>query len=137
MTLDTKEKKSLSDIRMEKALEFLQDASDNFGRGRFRTSTNRAYYAVLNAARSLLILEGLNPETHDGIITMLSLHFIKKDLLSVEIVKSYKILLARRTDVDYGDFDSITDEEAGHSVAMARNAIDTIELLRRRLIGEM
>jgi len=68
---------------------------------------------------------------------MLSLHFIKKDLLSVEIVKSYKILLARRTDVDYGDFDSITDEEAGHSVAMARNAIDTIELLRRRLIGEM
>lgn len=137
MTLDINEKKSLSDIRMEKAREFLQDAADNFERGRFRTSANRAYYAVLNAARSLLIVEGLNPETHDGIITMLSLHFIKKDLLPVEIVKSYKILLARRTDVDYGDFDSLTGDEAGHSVALARTAIDTIDVLRRRLIGEM
>jgi uncharacterized protein (UPF0332 family) len=137
VTLDTKEKKSLSEIRMEKAREFFQDAADNYGRGRFRTSVNRAYYAVLNAARSLLIIEGLNPETHDGIITMMSLHFIKKDLLPVEIVKSYKILLARRTDVDYGDFDAITGDEAEHSVALARTTIDTIDVLRRRLIDEM
>ncbi|OPZ35166.1 MAG: hypothetical protein BWY96_02874 [Spirochaetes bacterium ADurb.BinA120] len=32
---------------------------------------------------------------------------------------------------------TVLNDEAGHSEAIARNAIDTIELLRRRLIGEM
>jgi len=66
----------------------------------------------------------------------MSLHFVRKDRLPVEIVKSYKTLPARRTDVDYGDFDAITGDEAERSVALARTAIDTIDVLRRRLIDE-
>jgi uncharacterized protein (UPF0332 family) len=38
----------------------------------------------LNAARALLILEGVNPETREGVITMLSLRFAKPGLLSGE-----------------------------------------------------
>jgi len=41
--------------------------------GRHRTSVNRAYYAALNAVRAILILEGVNPETHEGAVTLLSL----------------------------------------------------------------
>jgi uncharacterized protein (UPF0332 family) len=135
MTLDRQDKKTLSDIRMEKAREFLGDAEKNFKEGRFRTSINRSYYSVMNGARSLLILEGLNPETHDGVVTLLSLHFIKKGLLPVEMIKIYKILLSRRTDVDYGDFDAIGSEETEDSVASAAKAIEMIEVLRKQLIG--
>ena len=137
MTLEPSEKKALSNIRMDKAREFRQDAGDNFANGRYRTSVNRAYYAVLNAARSLLILEGLNPETHDGVITLLSLHFIKKELLSPELIKIFKTLLSRRTDVDYGDFDAIDKDEAENSISISEKAIKMIGELREKLIKEL
>jgi uncharacterized protein (UPF0332 family) len=63
----------------------------------------------LNAVRAILILEGSNPESHEGAVTLLSLKFIKQGVLPTEIVKKFKILLSRRTDVDYGDFDTIDE----------------------------
>ncbi len=47
LQLEPKDKKSLSHIRMEKALEFLKDARSNFKEFRFKTSVNRSYYAAL------------------------------------------------------------------------------------------
>ncbi|MBI4618745.1 MAG: nucleotidyltransferase domain-containing protein [Desulfobacterales bacterium] len=49
----------------------------------YKTAINRSYYSVLNAARAILILEGANPETHEGVVTMLSLRFIKIGILEV------------------------------------------------------
>lgn len=135
MTLDMEGKKALSEIRMAKAKEFLEDARINLQEGRYRTSVNRSYYAAMNAVRALLILEGSNPETHEGIITMLSLKFIKPGLLSVDLVKKFKTLLARRTDVDYGDFDAIDAPDAEDSLKTAEEIIRMIEGERRRLIG--
>ncbi len=66
MILETKDKNSLSDARIDKAKEFLSDAHAIFNERRYRSSINRAYHAALNAARSLLILEGSNPETREG-----------------------------------------------------------------------
>ncbi len=134
MTLNTEEKKALSEIRMQKALEFLDDAKSNLDNKRFRTSVNRSCYAALNALRSLLILEGANPETHDEVVTMLSLRFIKTGVLPVEIVKNFKTLLSRRTDVDYGDFDTINEDEAKESYTIASSIIDTVNITRQKLV---
>jgi len=64
---------------------------------------NRSYYAVLSASRALLILKGVDPATHSGCKTMLSMHFVKPGLLSRDMLEDFKILLAMRTDLDYGD----------------------------------
>ena len=79
MILETRDKRVISDTRMEKAREFLLDARATFEERRYRTSVNRAYYAALNAVRAILILEGANPETHDGAVTLLSLRFVKTE----------------------------------------------------------
>jgi uncharacterized protein (UPF0332 family) len=100
---------------MAKAKEFLADGRATFDGGRYRTSVNRAYYAALNAVRAILILEGANPETHEGAVTLLSLRFVKTRILPVDIVKKFKILLSRRTDV----------------------IIETIDQVRKRLISEL
>lgn len=89
---------------MAKARQFLEDARANLAEGRHKTAINRSYYAAFNDARSILILEGANPETHEGVITMLSLRLVKPGLLPVDVVKDFKVLLSRRTDADYGDF---------------------------------
>ena len=112
MILEIKDKQVLSDARMEKAREFLADARATYDDKRYRTSVNRAYYAALNAVRAILILEGANPETHDGAVTLLSLRFVKTGVLPVDVVKKFKVLLSRRTDVDYGDFDTTGVTEA-------------------------
>lgn len=137
MTLSIEDKKTLSELRIKKAYEFLDDAKANLDEGRLRTAINRAYYAVLNAARALLILEGSNPETHEGIITMLSLRFIKPGLLPVQLIKNYKRLLSSRTDIDYGDFDTVTTEEAEDAIRVAEETIKDMDSLRKRLLDEI
>ena len=134
MTLSWADKKILSQVRMTKANEFLEDAKGNYREGRFKTSINRSYYALLAAARSILILEGSNPETHEGAITMLSLKFIKTERLSVETVKKFKLLFSRRADADYGDFDSVDAAEAEGAIHIAGEAMEDIERVRMALL---
>ncbi len=70
-------------------------------------------------------------------MTTLSLRFIKNELLPVRIVKSFKILLTRRSDADYGDFAVIDREDAEDSVVKAEEILDQIDVLRKRLADEL
>lgn len=115
----------------------MEDARANYNEGRYKTSVNRSYYAALNAVRSILILEGVNPETHEGVITMLSLRFIKPALLQVEVIKKFKTLLSRRTDVDYGDFETINAAEAEDSLRIAQEMIGSIDKVRIGMIRDL
>mgnify|MGYP006309821651 CR=1 FL=1 len=137
MKLSSEDKKNLSTVRFDKAEEFLDDARANLQESRSKTAVNRSYYAVLNAVRSLLILEGVNPETHSGALTTLCLRFIKPGLLPTQVVKDMKLLLSRRADVDYGDFESIDIEEAEDSVKKAEKLLEQIDTVRRKLIAEL
>ena len=105
MTLSLDDKKTLSDVRFAKAREALADARANPGYERPNTAVNRSYYAALSAVRALLILDGVNPDSHGGAVTTLGLRFIRTKLLPVSIANDFKTLMARRTDGDYGDFD--------------------------------
>ncbi|MBU2228270.1 MAG: HEPN domain-containing protein [Proteobacteria bacterium] len=134
MTLSWADKKMLSQARMAKAREFLEDAKGNFREGRVKTSINRSYYALLAAVRSILILHGSNPETHEGAVTMLSLKFVKTELLPVETVKTFKLLFSRRADADYGDFDSTDAADAEEAIRLADEAVEEIERLRTALL---
>jgi uncharacterized protein (UPF0332 family) len=133
MTRGIHEKKSLSETRMEKAREFLDDAVESFSRGRYRTAVNRAYYAVHSAARSLLILEGLDPESHDETITLLDLNYAGNGRLPGALIAAFRSLLTRRIEADYGDFDETGREIAEDSVSAAGEAVARIDALRRKL----
>jgi len=134
MTLSWTDKKMLSQTRMVKAREFLEDAKGNFREGRVKTSINRSYYALLAAARSILILHGANTETHEGAVTMLCLKFVKTELLPIETVKTFKLLFSRRIDADYGDFDSADAADAEEAIHLASEAVEEIERLRTTLL---
>ena len=134
MTLEPQDKRSLSDVRMAKALEFLKDARANLREGRHKTAINRSYYAALSAVRSILTLEGANPETHEGAVTLLSLRLVKPGLLPIDIVKNFKLLLSRRTDVDYGDFDTIDKADAEDAIRIVEDMIGTLEKARKALL---
>jgi uncharacterized protein (UPF0332 family) len=134
MNLDIKDKKALSDIRSKKAFAYLDDAEANLKESRYGTSVNRSYYAVLNAARALLVLEGVNPLSHNGVMTMLSLRFVQTGLLPKTMIRNFKVLLSRRTDVDYGDFEWVDAADAEDSFQVAKETIGELEKVRKSLM---
>ncbi len=135
--LSAEEKITLSDLRAEKGREALSDAINNFNAGMYKTSVNRSYYAVLHSTRSLLILKGIDPSRHDGVKTMLGLHFIRTNLLPKEMIEIFKELMVLRTDVDYGDMEFIGKDEAEKALSRAKRFVEIVEALRKDMIKEL
>jgi uncharacterized protein (UPF0332 family) len=50
--------------------------------GFHNAAVSRAYYAAFHCALALLILKGLEPKTHRGVIQLLQLHYVETGALS-------------------------------------------------------
>jgi hypothetical protein len=135
MTLSLEEKIELSNYRMEKAKKILSDAELLFESGSYESAANRAYYAMFSAVKSLLILRGIDPETHEGAKTMFSKEFIRTGILGKEYGEYFRNLQSRRLDSDYGDYVDIGNEEAGDSVKKARRFIEVADQYRIKVIS--
>lgn len=70
----------------------------------FNAAINRLYYACFYAATGLLISRGIDAGTHNGVKTMLSFHFVRTNLLSLEHGSTYSSLFDKRHSGDYEDF---------------------------------
>lgn len=136
MTLNKDDKKDLAKYRLEKADVFLNDAKTLLDASSYGSSANRSYYAMLTAARSLLILRGINADTHEGVKTMISREFIKTGLFPKEMGEIFRNLQARRVDSDYGDYVEITDEEARDSLAKAERFVSEVKRVSHSILEE-
>ncbi len=135
--LSIKEKVTLSDTRSIKSKEMLSDAVKSLKQVMYKTSINRSYYTVLHSARSLLILKGIDPIRHDGVKTMMSMHFIRENILPKEVIKIFKNLLSLRSDVDYGDFEVVEKSDAENAIKQAKRFFEIVESARKQLIKEL
>ncbi|NOZ69233.1 MAG: HEPN domain-containing protein [Deferribacteres bacterium] len=137
MTLKIEDKIELARYRIEKAKRFIQDSSNLLGTKSYESSVNRSYYAVLTASRALLTLRGIDPETHEGVKTMLSKEFIRTGLLPKEFGETFRSIQARRIDSDYGDYIEIGYDEAGDSLKRAEDFVEKAEELLEKAIDEV
>ena len=64
-------------FRIENAESTLAESLEQIANGYYNTAVNRMYYACYYAASALLITKSVVTKTHDGVLQMLSLHFIK------------------------------------------------------------
>lgn len=137
MSLSIRDKIEISRYRIEKSQRLLQDSLNLFNAGSYESSINRSYYAVLAASRSLLILRGFDPETHEGIKTMLSKEFIKTGLLPKGFGETFRSIQARRVDSDYGDYVEIGIDEASDSLKKAQEFVKKAEDLQNNMIKDL
>jgi len=118
----------------------LSDASKTLEMGLYKTAVNRSYYAALHAARSLLILKGPDPVTHEGTIRVLSLDFVgqisfqRTNILPRKFIKILKGLLSMRADVDYCDMTSVDESDARDAMADAGLFVEEVDRIRKRII---
>ena len=137
MTLTVKDKIELSQYRLQKAKRLLQDAVKLFNSNSYESSVNRSYYAVLTASKSLLILRGIDPETHEGVKTMLSKEFIRTGILPKESGETFRSIQARRIDSDYGDYVEIGADEASDSLKRAEEFVQNAGKVSNRITEEL
>ncbi|HIY87852.1 MAG TPA: HEPN domain-containing protein [Candidatus Bacteroides pullicola] len=102
--LDEESKKALVAYRLERAYSTLKEADVMRREGFYNATVNRLYYACYYAAVALLLKNDIQTQTHNGVKTMLGLHFVSTGKLSVRMGKTFGTLFEKRHSGDYDDF---------------------------------
>ncbi len=128
MTQDNRRTNAASDLRA--AGEALRAAEALLALGLLRDAVSRAYYAAFHAMRALVLLEGYEPKTHAGLLTLFAQHVVAPGRLEAR----YNLLAARlaayRNASDYAfEFDMPADEVRAEIVAVRELVERTRQLL--------
>lgn len=86
-----------------------------------------AYYAVFHAAEAVLLVEGDEPRSHEGLKSLFGLRFVKTGRLPEELASILRELKDERESSDYSIFPAITAEEGEQAVASAERFVATLE----------
>lgn len=111
---------------LEKAESKLASGKNSMQSGFFDDAVSRFYYAVFHAAQAVLLTEGLQTDTHRGLITLFGLHFIKTG----KIEPHYGRLLSNlKDDRETGDYEAVSfiDQET------AENALKEADSFVKRM----
>jgi uncharacterized protein (UPF0332 family) len=87
----------------------------------YRSSIDRSYYAAFHAASALLASHGIYPGSHDGVIAMLALHFVKAGALPKASGRALQDLYNQRLIADYKGY---LEQDAGEAQACLKQAED-------------
>lgn len=86
---------------IELSRESLETARDNVKEEHWRAAYNRLYYACFYSAKALPEAHGYTAETHSGVKTLLSKHFIRTETIAPELGAFYIDVMEARLESDY------------------------------------
>jgi uncharacterized protein len=121
---------------IEKANQKLAVARRLLDSGDYDDSVSRAYYAAFHGARALLVSAGQSPSTHQGVVTLFHLLFVKTGRIAREMAKCLTNLKDDRESVDYELFADYDEKDARNAVSEAERfvSVATEELRRESLL---
>jgi len=90
---------------------------------------SRSYYAVFQAARALLAVEGLESRKHSGVVSLFNRHFVKPARVEKQIGAILKDAWRQREIADYSDVADFGRDEAQQLLRDAGTFVTTIEIL--------
>ena len=111
--------KALSEARYEHADECLHAAQSLLNAEDFKSSANRAYYAIFHAMRAVLAYDGIDMKHHSGIINSFRRLYIKTGTFDTRLSEIISELYDLRTGSDYDDFFVVSGEEIAEQVDKA------------------
>ncbi len=81
MTLSPEERAAIVAYRIEKAHETFKEAIAVNNLGYWSLAANRLYYAAYYASVAILIKNGIESNSHKGVIRMIGLYFVKNNIV--------------------------------------------------------
>lgn len=118
----------LAHLRLERALELLDESENLLKEEKYKSANNRSFYAMEKAVRALLALKGVDAVTHSGNLKQFNYHYVFHGD-GTFTPDDYQILAAAeqiRNLSDYDDFYIASKESAAKQVENARRLIDKI-----------
>ena len=95
------ERRSEIEEELHLARENWESYQDNYKAGRFRKATADLYFFCEHSAKALLLTVGVDPQSHEGIRRMISMHFIKPGSMPVKVARYLGNLHDRRKTAEY------------------------------------
>lgn len=92
--------------------------------GLYNDAVSRAYYAAFHYARALLLLEGLEPKTHRGVVALLLDRYERSGRLEPGAISALARLQTFRGLADYDASERIAKGRAEGEVAAARTFVE-------------
>ena len=117
--------------RLERSRETLKEADYLISGRYFSTAVNRLYYACYYAVVALFLRDHLYAQTHAGIKSMLSLHYVRTGKLEVRLAKDFFRLFDLRHSSDYDDFTFCDEETIADLRPKSEAFIEAVEVLIR------
>lgn len=112
--------------RIDRSKESLDEARLLYDNGHYLTVINRLYYAVFYIACAYLGKKEIATKTHSGTKAKFHEYFLKPGIVSNSFGELYTRLFRERNDTDYGDFASISKDEAEEMLDEAEQQLQTL-----------
>ncbi|MDE6689706.1 MAG: HEPN domain-containing protein, partial [Prevotella sp.] len=94
-------------------------------------AANRLYYALYHAASALLLSDGYTSHTHKGLMSQISMNYVKNGKILPEEGKLIRQMFNKRREGDYEDFEETTEEEIMEATPKVKMLIDKLIRLNR------
>ena len=130
------EVEALARHRLARAREALSEGEHLMASGKFMGAANRFYFGAFHAARALLATREVDSARHSGVISLFHQHFAKTGLIEPETAKALSRSFEKRQATDYGDFATITREEAARIQQEVRVLVEACAGFLERLAAE-
>ncbi len=114
-------------FELERARQLLGAAEVLRQSGYHADAVSRAYYAIFHASTALLASIGRTVRTHDELRAAIGEHFIRPGTLAPRYGRLLARTAADRNDADYNTATTFTAEDAGESIAAAREYVAAVE----------
>ncbi|MCL2511405.1 MAG: HEPN domain-containing protein [Bacteroidales bacterium] len=129
MGLTEEEKNTIVKYRLERARETLLDVDISIQNNRWNNAANRLYYACFYATIALLLNDGFEARSHNGVRTLLGQHYVNEGIINKELSQAYRKMFNLRQTGDYDDLAVVTKDEVLDLLEPAKQFIKTIEQL--------
>ena len=129
MGLTEEERKSLVEYRLKNAKDTFAEIPVLLVNKFWRNAANRLYYSCFYAASALLIKDGHQTHTHNGVKRLLSLHYVKENKIDKSFINTYGRLFNLRQRGDYEDWIIIEEDNITSLIEPAQKFIQEIDKL--------
>lgn len=119
--MDKETYRVLASVRMERAIELVDEAKELLQNERYKSANNRAFYAMEKTMKALLAIKEIDADSHNGCLRQFNVHYIKERVGGFEPGDYKRIANAQRIRnvSDYDDFYITDKKECQQQVEMA------------------
>ena len=111
MSLTEEERAIVVAYRIDKAHRMLDQVNNILPMKYWDTLANRLYYAAYYAVTALLIQNGIQVQTHQGVKRMFGYHYVVPGKIDAKYASLYGRLFSMRQTGDYDDNFDLTEDD--------------------------